>query len=166
MHASVRVCARVRSTALRAPLVGAYTSETRGRLFWNSTCGTLTCRLVKMLACDKTDRILGVHILSTVAGEQLHEAALTQISALLINNLADMGGEDAVRVLSAHGMLVRELATWLDSAHDAATLQRLTGVFNRLSRSAVRSPPLYRVHNTWKDVGVSGTCKYGDGQQC
>ena len=93
-----------------------------------------------MLACDKTDRILGVHILSTVAGEQLHEAALTQISALLINNLADMGGEDAVRVLSAHGMLVRELATWLDSAHDAATLQRLTGVFNHLSRSAVRAP--------------------------
>ena len=68
---------------------------------------------------------------------------MTQISALLINNLAAMGGEDAVRVLSAHGMLVRELVTWLDNAHDAATLQRLTGVFNHLSRSAVRSPPLY-----------------------
>jgi hypothetical protein len=67
---------------------------------------------------------------------------MTQISALLINNLAAMGGEDAVRVLSAHGRLVRELATWLDNAHDAATLQRLTGVFNHLSRSAVRSPPL------------------------
>ncbi len=68
---------------------------------------------------------------------------MTQISALLINNLAAMGGEDAVRVLSAHGMLVRELATWLDNAHDAATLQRLAGVFNHLSRSAVRCPPLY-----------------------
>jgi dihydrolipoamide dehydrogenase len=32
--------------------------------------------LVKMLACDKTDRILGVHIMSNAAGEQIHEAAL------------------------------------------------------------------------------------------
>ena len=32
--------------------------------------------MVKMLACDKTDRILGVHIMSNVAGEQIHEAAL------------------------------------------------------------------------------------------
>ena len=68
---------------------------------------------------------------------------ITQNSALLINNLAALGGEDAVRVLSAHGNLVRELAAWLDSAHDAATLQRLTGVFNHLSRSAV---PFHREH--------------------
>jgi len=32
--------------------------------------------LVKMLACDKTDRVLGVHIMSNAAGEQIHEAAL------------------------------------------------------------------------------------------
>ena len=48
--------------------------------------------------------------------------------ALLVNNVAALGGEDAVRALTAHGMLVRELGAWLDNAHDAATLQRLTGV--------------------------------------
>jgi len=32
--------------------------------------------MVKMLACDKTDRILGVHIMSNAAGEMIHEAAL------------------------------------------------------------------------------------------
>ena len=63
---------------------------------------------------------------------------LTNTTALLINNMAALGGEDAVRVLSAHGMLMRELAACLDYANDAATLQRLTGVFNHLSRSPVR----------------------------
>ncbi len=32
--------------------------------------------LVKMLACDKTDCILCVHIMSNTASEQIHEAAL------------------------------------------------------------------------------------------
>ena len=47
--------------------------------------------------------------------------------ALLVNNVAAMGGEDAARALTAHSMLVRELGAWLDGAHDTATLQRLTG---------------------------------------
>jgi len=33
--------------------------------------------MVKMLACDKTDRILGVHIMANAAGEMIHEAALS-----------------------------------------------------------------------------------------
>ena len=56
--------------------------------------------------------------------------------ALLVNNVAALGGEDAVRALTAHGMLVRELGAWLDNAHDAATLQRLTGVQAGCMRSA------------------------------
>ncbi len=70
--------------------------------------------------------------------QQNSSETLTNTTALLLNNLAALGGEDAVRVLSTHGMLVRELAAWLDNAIDAATLQRLTGVFNHLSRSPVR----------------------------
>ena len=69
--------------------------------------------------------------------QQNSSETLTNPTALLLNNLAALGGEDAVRVLSAHGKLVRELAACLDNAHDAATLQRLTGVFNHLSRSPV-----------------------------
>ena len=69
--------------------------------------------------------------------QQNSSETLTNPTALLLNNLAALGGEDAVRVLSAHGKLVRELAAWLDNAHDAASLQRLTGVFNHLSRSPV-----------------------------
>ena len=41
--------------------------------------------------------------------------------ALLVNNVAAMGGEDAARALTAHSMLVRELGAWLDGAHDTAT---------------------------------------------
>ena len=49
-------------------------------------------------------------------------------------------GEPAVEALTANGNLVHELGTWLDNANDADTLQRLTGVFNHLSRSNAVSP--------------------------
>ena len=55
--------------------------------------------------------------------------------ALLVNNVAAMGGEDAARALTAHSMLVRELGAWLDGAHDTATLQRLTGTTCRRVRA-------------------------------
>lgn len=48
-------------------------------------------------------------------------------TALLINNVAAMGGEEAVDHLTRDANLVRRLATWVDNAHDASTLQRLTG---------------------------------------
>ena len=63
--------------------------------------------------------------------------------ALLINNLAAQGGEDAVHVLTESGALMHELAHRLDSSHDAATLQRLAGVFNHLSRSEVSARALH-----------------------
>jgi len=47
--------------------------------------------------------------------------------ALLVNNVAALGGEEAARLLTAHRNLVQELGAWLDAAHDAATLQRLAG---------------------------------------
>jgi len=56
-------------------------------------------------------------------------------TALLVNNVAALGGEEAIRILTMSGELVRELGSWLDDANDAATLQRLTGCFNHLSRS-------------------------------
>ena len=53
---------------------------------------------------------------------------LTLNTALLINNLSALGGEEAVGALTADMTLMRHLASWLDQAHDAATLQRLTGM--------------------------------------
>ena len=63
------------------------------------------------------------------------DATLTVNTALLINNLAALGGEEAVGALTADDALMRNLTRLLDSAQDAPTLQRLTGVFNHLSRS-------------------------------
>jgi len=65
---------------------------------------------------------------------------LTLSWALLVNNVAALGGEEAVRVLTAHSMLVHELGAWLDSAQDAATLQRLTGVSPRVAACRRVSP--------------------------
>jgi hypothetical protein len=56
------------------------------------------------------------------------EEELTLNTALLINNLAALGGEEAVVALTRDETLMRQLASWLDDAHDAATLQRLTGM--------------------------------------
>lgn len=56
------------------------------------------------------------------------EEELTLGTALLINNLSALGGEEAVEALTADRTLMRHLASWLDEAHDAATLQRLTGI--------------------------------------
>lgn len=64
-------------------------------------------------------------------------------TALLINNCAALGGEPAVEALTANGNLVHELGTWLDNANDADTLQRLTGVFNHLSRSTTSASALH-----------------------
>ena len=63
------------------------------------------------------------------------DAVLTMNSALLINNLAALGGEEAVQALTTDNSLMQNLTRLLDSAQDAPTLQRLTGVFNHLSRS-------------------------------
>jgi hypothetical protein len=63
------------------------------------------------------------------------DATLTMNTGLLINNLAALGGEEAVRALTADNTLIQNLTRLLDLAQDAPTLQRLTGVFNHLSRS-------------------------------
>ena len=68
---------------------------------------------------------------------------LAVYTALLVNNVAALGGEEAIRALTMSGELVRELGSWLDDAHDAGTLQRLTGCFNHLSRSAESAKSLH-----------------------
>ena len=94
--------------------------------------------LVCVCACARTRESVSVSTTpSNLVAEGLGQVALRNTS-LLLNNLAAQGDTHAVSVLSGHGMLMRELAAWLDNAHDAATLQRLTGVFNHLSRSVVR----------------------------
>ena len=66
-----------------------------------------------------------------------------KIPALLINNLAALGGDEAARILTADSELMRELAKLLERANDAETLQRLTGVFNHLSRSVQSATSLH-----------------------
>lgn len=56
-----------------------------------------------------------------------HSEKLALNWALLVNNVAALGGEEAARLLTAHRKLAQELGAWLDGVHDAATLQRLTG---------------------------------------
>ena len=53
--------------------------------------------LVKMLACDKTDRILGCHIMANSAGEMIHEAALAMEYGA--------SAEDMARTCHAHPTL-------------------------------------------------------------
>lgn len=70
-------------------------------------------------------------------------------TALMVNNVSALGGEEAIQALTAHGELVRELGAWLDNASDAETLQRLTGVFNHLSRS-IQSARALHAHGIMK----------------
>lgn len=61
---------------------------------------------------------------------------------LLINNLAALGGEDAVGALTADSALMRELAGWLDSSMDADTLQRLAGRPSPFPLPITLAPPI------------------------
>lgn len=75
------------------------------------------------------------------AGKTSESLALN--TALMVNNLSALGGEEAIQALTANGELVRELGAWLENASDAETLQRLTGVFNHLSRSTQSARALH-----------------------
>ena len=79
---------------------------------------------------------------AALSSEDKTEAA-TLSTALLVNNVAALGGEHAITALTFNSELVRQLGAWLDSAHDAVTLQRLTGVFNHLSRSVESARALH-----------------------
>jgi hypothetical protein len=63
-------------------------------------------------------------------------------TALFVNNLAALGGHEAAEAISADGQLIKELGHWLEHSNDADTLQRLTGIFNHLSRSVASASAL------------------------
>jgi len=83
----------------------------------------------------KLTRLPGLLEVCTGVLSSRAEEDRTLNAALLVNNLSALGGEEAVDLLTQDTALMRHLASWLDEAHDASTLQRLTGVFHHLSRS-------------------------------
>ena len=97
--------------------------------------GPVTAQRIALLpgitqACCK-----GISAGSREAGSSAKSESLALNTALMVNNVSALGGEEAIKALTSNGELIRELGSWLDNAHDAETLQRLTGVFNHLSRS-------------------------------
>ena len=77
---------------------------------------------------------------------------------------AALGGEEAVEALTGNGKLMQQLVHRLDNSHNSSTLQRLTGVFNHLSRSeeSARALQAHGVHDALRrlvgraDVSGSG----------
>jgi hypothetical protein len=62
---------------------------------------------------------------------------------------AALGGEEAMLVMTGNGKLMQQLVNRLDNSHNSSTLQRLTGVFNHLSRSeeSARALEMHGVHD-------------------
>ena len=77
--------------------------------------------------------------------ERASKESLANETALLINNLAAMGGRKATIILTANPELMQELGFWLDNSHDAETLQCLAGIFNHLSRSVESASALQAI---------------------
>jgi flagellin-specific chaperone FliS len=79
------------------------------------------------------------------SAERASKKSLANETALLINNLAAMGGRKATIILTANSKLMQELGFWLDNSHDAETLQCLAGIFNHLSRSVESASALQAI---------------------
>ena len=68
---------------------------------------------------------------------------LSTNAGLLLNNVAALGGEEAIQVLSDSQDLTTGLANLLEHTEDASLLQRLTGVFAHLSKSVASARALH-----------------------
>ena len=81
---------------------------------------------------------------------------------------AALGGEEAVEALTGNGKLMQQLVHRLDNSHNSSTLQRLTGVFNHLTRSEVSARELqaHGVHDALRRlVGRAEVSESGEAQK-
>ncbi len=80
-------------------------------------------------------------------------------AALLVNNLAGMGGEESSLVISKRPSLISELMHMI-AIGNAIQLQRVTSTFNHLSRSAATASTLrrFQVHEAYMCLCVCCVC--------